>query len=156
VGRVAAVARAGLNGYPPGRPGIKQKGGAMPNHVVNGAMMTCTFGSMPATFGVLPHTVVSANMPVGVITDNKPFVNIKPFGPCKSLAFPATASATAAALGALTPMPCVPNTPAPWVLGAPTVLVNNMPALNDTACLTCIWGGMIRFTSAGQFQETIP
>ena len=59
--------------------------------------------------------------------DNKPFVNILPFGMCMSLANPMVAAATAAALGALTPMPCIPVTPAPWVPGSPTVLVGGMP-----------------------------
>lgn len=83
-------------------------------------------------------------------------VNIPPFGVCRSLGFPATASATAAAQGALTPMPCVPNTPAPWFVGAPTVISSFAPSLNDSACLTCVWGGLIEFVQAGQVTENIP
>ena len=128
----------------------------MPKHVVTGAMMTCTFGAAPSTFVATPRPVMSSTMPVGVITDNVPIMNVPPFGVCTSLANPTVASATAAAMGVLTPMPCVPATPAPWVLGAPTVLVGMIPALNDTACLTCIWGGMIRFSTPGQVTEDIP
>jgi hypothetical protein len=66
------------------------------------------------------------------------------------------AAATAAALGVLTPMPCVPMTVAPWAPGAPTVLVAGMPALNDSSKLVCIWGGMISFSNPGQTTEMIP
>jgi hypothetical protein len=100
--------------------------------------------------------VMSGNMDAGNIMDHKPIVNIPPFGVCSSAAFPATASATTAAAGVLTPMPCVPNTPAPWVTGAVTVPLVNFPALNDTACLTCIWGGMITISNPGQMTEDIP
>ena len=41
--------------------------------------------------------------------DNKPFVNVLPFGLCTSLANPITAAQTAAALGVLTPGPCTPG-----------------------------------------------
>jgi hypothetical protein len=66
------------------------------------------------------------------------------------------AAATAAALGVLTPMPCVPVIPAPWVPGAPTVLVANMPALNNTSKLMCAWAGVISISLPGQFTEMIP
>jgi hypothetical protein len=66
------------------------------------------------------------------------------------------ASATTAASGVLTPMPCVPVTTAPWTLGAPTVLLANQPSLDDTAKLTCTWGGVISVSQAGQTTEQIP
>ena len=47
------------------------------------------------------------------------------------MANPMVAAATAAAMGALTPMPCITMTVAPWVPGSPTVQIANMPALND-------------------------
>ena len=46
--------------------------------------------------------------------DNQPIANIAPFGVCISLANPAVAAATAAAMGVLVPLPCMPVTPAPW------------------------------------------
>ncbi|MDR1268431.1 MAG: DUF4280 domain-containing protein, partial [Planctomycetaceae bacterium] len=57
------------------------------------------------------------------ILDNKPIVNLATFGVCSSLANPMVAVATAAALGVLTPMPCIPATVAPWAPGSPTVLI---------------------------------
>jgi hypothetical protein len=83
-------------------------------------------------------------------------VNIMPFGMCISLANPTVASATAAALGVLTPMPCIPNTPTPWVPGALTVLLANQPTLDNISTLTCIWGGVITFVDAGEFTVDVP
>ncbi len=125
--------------------------------IVSGAMMQCTFGAAPSTLSVLPvNKVMVGGPPAANIMDNKPMVNVAPFGVCMSLANPTVASATAAALGVLTPMPCVPNTAAPWVVGAPTVLLANMPALNDSSMLMCNWGGVIKIIVPGQFTTMIP
>ena len=91
------------------------------------------------------------------IMDNKPFVNIPPFGVCMSLANPATASLTAAALGVLTPGPCTPMTAvAPWVPGAPTVMVANMPALTSTSKCNCMYGGVISVAVPTAVRESLP
>jgi hypothetical protein len=122
-----------------------------------GAALQCSFGVAPSSLVVLPtNKMLTSSVPAANIMDNKPMVNIMPFGMCSSPSNPTVAAATAAALGVLTPMPCVPNTPAPWTPGAPTVLLANMPALDDTSMLTCIWGGMIKVNFAGQATETIP
>ena len=71
-----------------------------------------------------------ANMPAANSKDNRPMVNIMPFGERMNLANPAVAGATSAAMGVLTPRPYIPVTTAPWTLGAPTLLIVNMPALN--------------------------
>ena len=73
-----------------------------------------------------------------------------------SLANPTVAAATAAALGVLTPMPCIPNTPAPWITGAPTVLLGNFPTLDNVSKLMCVWGGVIQFTMAGELTVDVP
>ena len=67
-----------------------------------------------------------------------------------------SAAATAAALGVPTPMPCIPVTVAPWVPGARTVLIGNMPALDNTSQLMCVWGGLIEIVSPGQVTQMIP
>jgi uncharacterized protein DUF4280 len=56
----------------------------------------------------------------------------------------------------LTPVPCVPVTPAPWAPGAPTVLIGEIPALNNNSQLMCNWGGVIQITSPGQTTVEIP
>lgn len=124
--------------------------------VVGGANLQCSFGVAPSALMVLPDKMTMATMPVANIMDNKPLLNIMPFGMCSSLANPVVASATAAALGVLTPMPCIPNTLAPWAPGCPTVLVKNMPALNNSSKLMCMWGGVIQVINPGQTNTMIP
>jgi hypothetical protein len=121
--------------------------------VVAGATLQCSFGMAPSTLNVLPLNLVMAGGPAAAnIMDNKPMVNILPFGMCSSPANPTVIAATAAALGVLTPMPCIPVTAAPWVPGAPTVLIGNMPALNNGSKCMCSWAGIISILVPGQFQ----
>jgi hypothetical protein len=126
--------------------------------VVAGAMMTCSFGMAPSSLLVIPMgpPVMAGGPLAATIMDFKPVANIPPFATCQSLANPAVASATAAALGVLTPMPCVPVTAAPWVPGCPTVMINNMPALNNSSKCMCTWGGVISITFPGQTTVMVP
>jgi len=111
-------------------------------------------GAAPASLMVLPKNRVVATMPIANIMDNVPFLNVLPFGMCTSIANPAVAAATAAALGVLTPAPCIPATAAPWTPGVPTVLVGNMPAIDNTCQLMCSFGGAISVVSPGQTAAT--
>ena len=121
-----------------------------------GATLQCSFGAAPSSFVVLPANKVLTGTPAANIMDHVPLLNIMPFGVCSSLANPTVAAATAAALGVLTPMPCVPATAAPWVPGAPTVLIGSMPALSNTSKLMCNWGGVIQVIAPGQFKAQVP
>jgi hypothetical protein len=121
-----------------------------------GAMLKCTFGAAPSSLMVLPTSMVMTNVPDANIMDNVPLLNVLPFGTCTSMANPMVIAATAAAMGALTPMPCIPVTVAPWVPGSPTVLLGNMPALDNASKLMCTWGGVIGINSAGQTSVSIP
>lgn len=119
--------------------------------VVAGAQVACTMGAAPSALVVLPKArVLGCSRPVAAITDCVPLVNVLPFGMCSSLANPAVASATAAALGVLTPMPCVPVIPAPWTPGSPTVLVGGQPVVTASSKCLCAWGGQISVISPGQ------
>lgn len=124
--------------------------------VCMGATLQCSFGVAPSSLVVLPVNQVMTNVPDANIMDNKPMVNILPFGMCQSLANPTVAAATAAALGVLTPMPCVPVIPAPWTPGSATVMIRNMPALNNTSKLMCAWAGVIQIVNPGQTTVMIP
>ena len=129
----------------------------MPLQVTTGAVLQCSFGVAPSTLQVVPTSrVMASSVPAATIQDHIPLANIQPFGMCISLANPTVAAATAAAMGVLTPMPCVPATPAPWLPGAPTVLIGGMPALDNTCRLMCIWAGVIQIVNPGQTSVLIP
>lgn len=127
------------------------------SYVVTGAMMMCTFGMAPSSLVVLPvRTKMLSNVPRGNIMDFAPMVNIMPFGMCTTPSNPTVAAATAAAMGALTPMPCIPAVTTPWMPGNPMVLVQGQPALTRTCCNMCMWGGQITFTTDGQMPGIPP
>lgn len=129
----------------------------MAQPVVMGDNLMCSFGMAPAPITVLPaNRVLAEGKPMANVMDNKPFLNIMPFGVCMSLSNPATAALTAAALGVLTPGPCTPMTPAPWLPGAATVTVGNMPALNSTSKCNCVYGGIISVAVPTAVRETLP
>ena len=118
--------------------------------------MMCTFGVAPSVFNATPRPVMTSSMVAGVITDNVPILNVPPFGMCSSPANPQVAAATIAKLGVLSPMPCVPVLPAPWIPGAPTVLISNIPALDNNCKLMCAFAGVISINFAGQVTHQIP
>lgn len=133
----------------------------MPMHVCNGATLKCAMAVPPgiSTMVVLPiNRMMTSNQPAANIMDHIPFLNIMPFGMCMSPTNPAFIAATAAALGTPTPVPCTPATVAPWTPGAPTVLLGNMPVLNNTSLLTCALGGgpVISVIYPGQVTEMVP
>jgi hypothetical protein len=129
----------------------------MPQQVCNGAMLQCTMGMAPSTLTVLPvNRVTTSDQPDANIMDYIPLVNIMPFAMCMSPANPEVASATAAAMGVLTPMPCIPVTTSPWVPGAPTVLLAGNPTLDSTSTLMCMWAGVIQIVMPGEFTVSVP
>ncbi|QRY77354.1 DUF4280 domain-containing protein [Pseudomonas sp. PDNC002] len=126
--------------------------------VCSGATLQCSFGLAPSVLNVLPlNRTLTAGMPAANLQDHIPLVNILPFGMCSSPANPTVAAATAAALGVLTPMPCIPATASPWIPGGPpTLLLGGMPALDANGTLMCNWAGVIKTVMPGQMQMLIP
>lgn len=121
---------------------------------VSNALCMCTFGAAPASLIVLPDTMVMIEgMPAGTIMDSE-IVNIPTFGMCMSLSNPEVASATAAALGVLTPMPCVPVL-TPWVPGSPKTIIGGQPALNSSCKTMCGYGGEISITFPGSVKTMV-
>ncbi len=120
--------------------------------VCSGATLMCSFGLAPATLMVLPIHQVMAPAPAANVGDSAPVMNILPFGACTSPANPTVAAATAAALGVLTPMPCVPVPAGPWVPGSGKVMLKAMPALEMTSKAMCAWGGVIQIINPAQMK----
>jgi hypothetical protein len=118
--------------------------------VCMGAMMQCSFGVAPSTLVVLPANKVMTMTPAANIMDNKPLVNVPPFGMCQSPANPMVIAATIAAWGVLTPMPCIPVTAAPWAPGSTKATIGSVPALEQSSKMMCNWGGVIQIVSPGQ------
>lgn len=121
------------------------------SYVCSGATMKCTMGTSTARLTVLPiRTVFLTGQPMANISDHLTMVNLAPFGRCRSLGFPATAAATAAHHGHLTPMPCMHNTPFPWMNGKNDYFVKGDPALLKSSTCQCMWGGTISLITDGQ------
>ena len=118
--------------------------------VTAGANLQCTMGTAPATLTVTSQvSVLAEGKPVATVQDAMPLTNISPCGLCTSMMNPQVAAATAAALGVLTPQPCVPSTGA-WIPSQTTVLAEGKPALTKDAKCKCAYMGDISIINPGQ------
>lgn len=119
-----------------------------------GATLQCSFGTVMSKLMITDFVRPLINgKPKATIMDFAPMVNILSFGMCRSLANPQVASATAAAFGALTPMPCIPVTVTPWAPSGKE-LIKMIPALLDNGKCMCTWGGSISIKNAGESDIT--
>lgn len=127
----------------------------MGNPAVTTAVCQCVFGAAPAPLAVTSQsTVIGQNFPIATVMDMpKPPMT---FGMCSNPANPSVAAATAAALGVLTPMPCIPACAAPWAPGSPTVLVGGKPALGNSSKCVCVYGGVISIQTTPAMTVRIP
>ncbi|HXT94600.1 MAG TPA: DUF4280 domain-containing protein [Trebonia sp.] len=120
--------------------------------VSTGAQVECSFGAAPAVFSASGENV-AATTAAGVVTDVEE-ENIPSFGMCSAPTNPDVMAATAAALGTLTPAPCVPVL-SPWTPGALRVTVNGVAALGSDSKCMCDWAGVIQVIDPGQERVTI-
>jgi hypothetical protein len=142
----------------PGPTAVRGDAGAgesqtMPPLVVNAAMLSCTMGlGPPVPLTALPKgpPVTAGGQQVATIVDVIPMANIPMFGMCSSPANPAVAAATSAALGVLTPMPCVPVPTGPWAPGSAKVVMSGVPVLTLGSTCQCAFAGTISIGVAGQ------
>ena len=120
-------------------------------YAVAGATLECKWGDSKSMLKILPTRKIKVGgKGKANISDCKPFVNVPPFGKCKSMVNPAVAAATAAAQGKLQPMPCTP-TCSIWIGGKTNDLVGGMPALMKGDKAVCPLGaGMIEVKKSGQ------
>ena len=118
--------------------------------VVAGATCACTMGTAPGQINPTNQpTVRVAGKPVASIADAGGIVNITPCGMCTSLSNPMVASATAAALGVLTPQPCVPTLGGTWTCPS-KVRVAGKPILTSDGKIMCSYFGEISIVNPGQ------
>ncbi len=128
----------------------------MGNIVVTGALVKCSFGTVPAALNATTQTkLMIGGKPAATVQDVSPLVNIPSCGMCSSMANPTVASATAAALGVLTPMPCIPSTAGTWTPTQFKVMAAGKPCLKNDATVMCAYGGCITITSPGQQKVNI-
>jgi hypothetical protein len=121
------------------------------------SLIRCDFGLVPTPLTVLPDRTVTAEMMLmGNISDFMPLANVMDFVECISLTNPEVLIATIAALGVLTPMPCIPITVEPWLSEALDVTVGGPPALDETAMVLCIWTGPVMVLEPGNFTVMVP
>ena len=73
---------------------------------------------------------------------------------CTTPTNPAVAAATSAAMGVLTPAPCMPVVTGPWMPGASLTQIGGMPALTSTCTCMCAWGGAITIGNPGSVKTT--
>ncbi len=119
------------------------------------SQLVCTQGSAPGALAVVPSSGVTMEFfPAATVADTAPLVNIPSFGMCRSIANPSVAAATAAALGVLTPMPCMPATSGTWTPGAPLTLIGGVPGLTLGSTCICSYAGVVSITDPGTFQTT--
>ncbi|MDR3186818.1 MAG: DUF4280 domain-containing protein [Holosporaceae bacterium] len=124
--------------------------------VCTGAIAMCPFGVAPTPLTFLPTSMLmGAAGPMGSCADCIPFLNIVPFGVCSSILNPTTASLTAAALGVLTPGPCIPTPAGMWIPTKPTVMSKMGPMLTSDSMLICAYGGVIKINMPAQFTVLI-
>jgi hypothetical protein len=127
----------------------------MPKVVIDGAMLKCSQSLAPAMLTVLPTNMTNGDeKPVATVMDFVPMLNIAAFGMCKSPANPQVAAATAAAMGVLTPQPCIPVTTAPWSPGSSDATVQGLKVLLEGDTCMCAWGGTIEITNPGTTDIT--
>lgn len=123
----------------------------MATTVVSTAMCACTMGTTPSSMMATSNLkVLAQGKPIAVLADAKSMVNIRSFGMCTSLANPQVAAATAAALGVLTPQPCIPQPVGSWIPNQTKVLIGGQPALTLGCTCQCAYAGTINIVNPGQ------
>lgn len=125
--------------------------------VVQGATLKCSWSQSPSNLSVTTQRkIILEGKPCATIKDNQGNVNIPPFGMCTSMLNPQVASATAAALGVLTPQPCQMLAMGKWMAPKKKILAGNVAFLCSDSKLMCGMGmGEITITSPGQSKVKI-
>lgn len=123
---------------------------------VTGAVLSCTMGAGTGTLNVTSQmTATAEGKPIATIKDCGAMTNITPIGMCSSLANPQVAAATAAALGVLTPQPCVPSPIGTWQACKPSCKAGSTPCLVQGSAIQCAYAGTIQIVNSGQQKVNV-
>jgi hypothetical protein len=129
----------------------------MPEFLTSDSILQCNHGEAPMPFQTLPlpgKPMVLGGMVIATLTDTVPMLNIPSFVMCNSMANPEVIAATAAAMGELTPMPCVPVVISPWMPPSALTTALGVPlAMASSRCL-CAWGGEISVAQPAELIAT--
>ncbi len=129
----------------------------MPMQVCMGASMMCTFGMAPSSLVVLPTNKVFTDMvPDANIMDHIPMTNIMPFGMCMSPSNPRSPPRLPRRWACSLPCPAFRQRPRRGLRARRTVLLGNMPTLDNVSELMCMWGGVITFVTPGEMTVMVP
>ena len=106
--------------------------------VVDGAVLTCSFGSAPSALSASPASPAgSTNAGAATIMD---FLRSRTSGRLASAAAPQIRrSSRQHARRGFHPEACIPATASPWAPGSPAVTIGGLPAL-DSACTSTACG----------------
>lgn len=124
---------------------------------VTGATILCPNGIGTGMLNVTSQTTVTAEgKPAATIKDCAPGSNLNMGGVmCTSMANPQVASATAAALGVLTPQPCVPAPVGTWSAVNPCCQAGGTPCLLQGSTINCAYAGTISIIKSGQTKVNV-
>lgn len=123
--------------------------------LTTGCVLACSFGMAPAPFMALEipgKPMLDGVLAAATIEEIAPGVNILPFVMCESPENPEVAAATAAAMGVLVPMPCLPVVVTPWMPPVPNMGFGGIPLASAASRCLCAWGGMIAVEAPVAFE----
>lgn len=111
--------------------------------VCSGGALQCVWAAPPTSFTASALNEVA---PAGTgVIDDAQAANVPMFGLCQSPNNPAVAATSS-------PQPCTPAIPAPWTPGSMAVTIGSLSALDDSCQCSCLYGGTITISSAGQIN----
>lgn len=114
--------------------------------VVDGSMLSCSFGMTPSKLKATPCTLKVDGKAAATVMDCMPNVHIAAFGTCSCPSNPIVIAAQGV------PQPCMPPGFTPWISASKFVNVNGHAALTTNSKTTCIYGGQITIKSASSMS----
>lgn len=114
--------------------------------VVDGAKLSCSFGTTPSSLNVIPNSMKVEGKCAATQTDYMPNMNIRPFGMCTCPANPAVVAAQGV------PQPCMPPSFTPWMSVSSSLKVDGRAVVTKNSKTSCIYGGQISIITASSVE----